>query len=64
MNSELIQQIHMLNPWLRDPTHPILELDSFIPRRQEDRLLSKTWDSMWTVLVGPRQAGKSTLGLH
>ena len=64
MNLELIQQIQMLNPWLKNRGIPILESARYFPRHQEERLLSKVWDSMWTILVGPRQAGKTTLGLH
>jgi predicted AAA+ superfamily ATPase len=64
MNLELIEQIHLLNPWLKDPSIPIMARDRYLPRRQEPRLLSKSWDTLWTILVGPRQAGKTTMGLH
>lgn len=60
MNDTLIQLIHQANPWLLKPDTPILE-DHFIPRIQAQELLSAEWDKLWLILVGPRQAGKTTL---
>ncbi|MDF1760275.1 MAG: ATP-binding protein [Coxiellaceae bacterium] len=65
MRNESIQLIHQANPWLDDPSKPIFAPDRhYIPRLQETLLLDPEWDKLCTVLVGPRQAGKSTLGMH
>ncbi len=65
VRNESIQLIHQANPWLDDPSKPIFTSDRYyIPRLQETLLLDPEWDKLCTVLVGPRQAGKSTLGMH
>lgn len=63
MNDQLIQLIHQANPWLKNPSSPFLS-DNYIPRAQVYRLLSSEWDKLWLVLIGPRQAGKTTLAKH
>lgn len=63
MNNQLISIIYQANPWLKKPETPILNTD-YIPRLQADKLLSPEWDSLWLVLVGPRQAGKTTLAKY
>lgn len=60
MNDQLIALIHQANPWLTTPEAPILN-NHYIPRLQTAKLLSSEWDNLWLVLVGPRQAGKTTL---
>lgn len=60
MNDTLISLIHQANPWLNLPGTPITG-NHYIPRLQTGKLLSPEWDSLWLVLVGPRQAGKTTL---
>ncbi len=64
MDLSLIKQIHRLNPWLEQPEQPILDQKKYIPRLQAELLLKPEWDSLWTILVGPRQAGKTTLGKY
>ncbi len=64
MDSTLLQVIHQQNPWLTSPEHPIVNNIAYIPRLQFNFLSQADWDSLWTVLVGPRQAGKTTLGKH
>lgn len=64
MRTELIENIQQLNPWLLDAKEAVLDLSRYIKRQQESQLLSKTWDRMWLVLTGPRQAGKTTLGKY
>jgi predicted AAA+ superfamily ATPase len=64
MNTELETQIYLLNPWLNNPKVSILDLKHYIPRVQATRLLSPVWDPLCLVLVGPRQAGKTTLGKY
>jgi predicted AAA+ superfamily ATPase len=61
MDFQLVEEINQLNPWLKDPSYPIVE-DTLIPRVQFKELLDPEWDSMWTILIGPRRAGKTTLG--
>lgn len=64
MDTDLITVIEQLNPWFEDSSRPIVQVDRYIPRIQADELLSPNWDQLCTVIIGPRQAGKTTLGLH
>lgn len=63
MKDELIKLIHQANPWLKTPEIPVLK-NHFIPRLQMKKLLLPAWDNLWLVLVGPRQAGKTTLAKY
>lgn len=63
MKDILIRLIYQLNPWLKDKTVPLVESD-YLPRNQTDTLLSSDWDQFWLILVGPRQAGKTTLARY
>ncbi len=63
VNIQLIDEIKQLNPWLDEPGYPIVK-EPFIPRSQVDFLLNPEWDALWTILVGPRRAGKTTLGKY
>ncbi len=63
MYADLLTIIDRLNPWLKDPSQPIVP-ESYIPREQAEQLLSPEWDNLWLILTGPRQAGKTTLGLY
>src|SRR3990167_4880824 len=60
MNDQLINIIHQANPWINQRDSPLLK-GGYIPRIQADKLLLPEWDKLWLVLVGPRQAGKTTL---
>lgn len=60
MNDLLVSLINQANPWIKDPSVSILQ-NGYIPRLQAKKLLSPEWDKLWLVLVGPRQAGKTTL---
>jgi len=60
MNDLLISLINQANPWIQDPSVSIVQ-NGYIPRLQAKKLLSPEWDTLWLVLVGPRQAGKTTL---
>ncbi|MBY0544711.1 MAG: ATP-binding protein [Gammaproteobacteria bacterium] len=62
MDAKLIAQIHQMNPWLQRPETPILPTDHYVPRLQTEKLALPDWDRLVTILVGPRQAGKTTLG--
>ena len=64
MDISLRNAIHQLNPWLTAADCRILDLHHFIQRKQTEVLLLPDWDSLWTILVGPRQAGKTTLGKY
>lgn len=60
MKNQLIEIIQQSNPWLQDTKAPILK-NNYIPRLATEKLLLPEWDNLWLVLVGPRQAGKTTL---
>lgn len=63
MKDQLSALIHQANPWLTNPD--LLKVsDTYIPRLQTEKLLLPEWDSLWLVLVGPRQAGKTTLAKY
>lgn len=64
MDTKLLNVIHQQNPWLQSPKHPITQPDHYIDRLQLAFLEQPDWDSIWTILIGPRQAGKTTLGKH
>src|SRR3990167_3149185 len=63
MNDQLINIIHQANPWINQRDSPLLK-GGYIPRIQADKLLLPEWDKLWLVLVGPRQAGKTTLAKY
>lgn len=63
MHNQLINLIHQANPWLQNKDAPILS-DDYIPRLQLEKLLLKEWDTLWLILIGPRQAGKTTLARY
>ena len=60
----MLSQIKLTNPWLENPALEILNLADYIPRLQAEKLLSSEWDKQWLILVGPRRAGKTTLGKY
>src|SRR5262245_51484256 len=64
MDTDLFDMICQQNPWLQNPAEPIIIDGKYIKRRQYNFLMNPEWDNLWTVLVGPRQAGKTTLGKH
>lgn len=63
MNLGLINEIHQQNPWLLNSV-AILNPEAFRFRLQLDVLKDPEWDSLWTLLIGPRRAGKTTLGKY
>ena len=63
MKDRLIGLIHQANPWLKMPDFPIWN-NHYIARFQTEKLLLSEWDELWLVLVGPRQAGKTTLAKY
>ncbi len=64
MDTTLLDIIYQQNPWLQSPGRAIIQAERYINRLQLTFLAQPDWDSLWTVLVGPRQAGKTTLGKH
>jgi predicted AAA+ superfamily ATPase len=64
MDVTLIELIEQLNPWLKNQSSQILELPSYISRRQAQTLLSSECDALCITITGPRQAEKTTLGKH
>lgn len=63
MDTSLLEIICQQNPWL-NTKQSIITNGQYIERLQFDFLAQPDWDSLWTILVGPRQAGKTTLGKH
>jgi uncharacterized protein len=68
MDSHLVQRILFLNPWLRGEVTPSQFVASRIPEQYIRRFLEQsrpgepiTGKSKVRLLIGPRQAGKSTL---
>ena len=64
MHTETLELIHEMNPWLKKPESAILAINNLLPRKQTEFLLDKEWDKYCLVLLGPRQAGKTTLGKY
>lgn len=64
MDNRIFNEIESFNPWLSNPEHPILPLEGYIPRIQAEPLLKAEWDDFITVITGPRQVGKTTLGKY
>lgn len=64
MDQTLVNAIYQQNPWLKSKNQSVLTENDYIPRLQFDFLLETEWDKIWTILVGPRQAGKTTIGKH
>jgi predicted AAA+ superfamily ATPase len=62
----LLQEIEQQNPWLAEKSsaveHPELTIPHYRNRLQFDTLMLSEWDRMWTILIGPRRSGKTTLG--
>ncbi|WP_457766543.1 ATP-binding protein [Coxiella burnetii] len=63
MKDELINLIHQSNPWFKNTTLPVFK-DGYIARLQTEKLLLPEWDNLWLILIGPRQAGKTTLAKY
>ena|SRR3990167_383875 len=58
----LLEDIETLNPWFKNSSISTPEiLKTYVNRSQQSHLLDPEWDSFWTVLIGPRRAGKTTL---
>lgn len=64
MRTELIDEIQQINPWLGSQNISIFDQASYLPRVQAEKLLQESWDSLCLTLLGPRQAGKTTLGFY
>lgn len=63
MNDQLLDIIIQANPWLQKAGMPILE-NHYITRLQAHKVMLAEWDNVWLILVGPRQAGKTTLAKY
>lgn len=60
----LIEEIELQNPWLKHQAVKTPGIAHYHKRIQEKFLMNAEWDGYWTVLIGPRRAGKTTLGFH
>src|SRR5689334_4752228 len=67
-NPWLVQRFSMTNiPKNSDTTnspvdHSLMTIPNYRNRLQFDTLMLPEWDRLWTILIGPRRAGKTTLG--
>ncbi len=64
MDIHFLSEVKLTNPWLEDPTREVIDLSEYIQRQQTQVLLSNEWDKQWLILIGPRRAGKTTLGKY
>lgn len=65
METSLLETLYQENPWLKTPNQPFgLEEAKYIHRLQLNFLAKPEWDTLCTILIGPRQAGKTTIGKH
>lgn len=64
MKLRLIQEIEQQNPWLNKTTSQIHTLVHYRQRVQLETLLLPDWADLWTILIGPRRSGKTTLGKY
>lgn len=64
MNIDLIKTLEQQNPWLSNHKNSIIQLPHYRERLQKNILLDPSWDSLWTLLIGPRRSGKTTLGKY
>lgn len=64
MDLKLLEIIHQQNPWIEYPEQPVVKKRPYVERLQISFLQQPDWDTLWTILVGPRQAGKTTIGFH
>lgn len=64
MKLQLLKELEQQNPWLGNPDKPILTIPHYRDRLQLPTLMLPEWDKLWTILVGPRRAGKTTLGKY
>jgi len=62
MDTRTIQEIEQQNPWIINRDYQSLIIPHYRNRLQIETLLLSEWDRMWTILIGPRRAGKTTLG--
>lgn len=63
MKKRLLDLLRFSNPWLEQTSILKGHLASdLFPRNQIGNMLSPEWDSKCTVIIGPRQAGKTTIG--
>jgi predicted AAA+ superfamily ATPase len=64
MKKRLFDLFHLSNPWLKNPMIPIISRENLIPRLQLSKMLNPAWDEKCTILIGPRQAGKTMLQIY
>lgn len=64
IKSDLLNYLTLSNPWLKSPHSSIFSTQGYIPRIQLEQLVKPAWDHYITLLSGPRQSGKTTLGRY
>ena len=66
LDVEIENRIRQLNPWLMDPSRASESIAKFLPSKYVPRTIEATTltPDRALLIVGPRQAGKSTLAWH
>lgn len=67
IKSDLLAYLSLSNPWLnnnKNKEDAIFSVKNYIFRAQYEQLIKPAWDQYVTLLTGPRQAGKTTLGRY
>lgn len=64
VSAKLLSHVKLINPWLEEHGRKVLDVAAYYPRLQAERLLLPAWDRLWLLLLGPRRAGKTTLGKY
>ncbi len=62
MDYDTLNTVKLLNPWLETGDYTPLVESNYKSRIQLYKLLQPEWDQYCTVIIGPRQAGKTTMG--
>lgn len=64
IKTDLLAYLMLSNPWVKNPSQPIFFVQDYIQRIQIHQLIKPAWDNYITLLTGPRQVGKTTLGRY
>lgn len=64
MRLQLLREVEQQNPWLQNKQIPVFSTVNYHSRLQLTTLMKPDWDTLWTLLIGPRRAGKTTLGKY
>ncbi len=60
MKLGFIREIEQQNPWFEEKNQSVMRTPNYRGRLQLNTLMLPEWDNLWTLLIGPRRAGKTT----